>query len=361
MAKKKYTAEEKAAYYAANPDALKKKLEREAKDLKGGKSRSKSWASKDYSKSYGKMVDASSASKTQVSPFLRHLLDVEYMSPYNKNSIPPANPNSLGNFVTMDLLSHAGLSVTTTGGGVYSCFIFQPSARHVRQVWAGVLNPATGGTAISLDNISPLWKFTSGEAPTNVRPLRAGVRIKNTTRQDTVAGMVRVLQTSSAIEWDFGASLALTPTMATEIINMVLTNPKTVEYSGQQFVDGRNEIVCAPATMAAYNSYGEQFVATTAVADTETAWGNIVKDMPMNNIIILFDSVSAANTYSFGICEQVACRFPQNTVLSTLQRPAPVGDTRSSRLEAAARAAAKQGGNLVVNQPHPGANAGGIA
>jgi hypothetical protein len=352
----KYTPEQKAAYYAANPDKLKKKLEREAKNLQGGKARSSSkpWAQKNYSKSYGKLIDQSKMVKPKVSPFLRHLLDVKYMSPFDKNCVPPVNPNSLGNFITVDLLSHLTLSSSTTDP---IAMVFLPSSRNNRQV--GFWNLATGANFGTWDSASPTFKFTSSDAPTNIRPLRAGMKIRNSTRADTVSGVVRVLQTSSPIEWEWVAAgnIALTAGFATEMLNMVRTNSKTKEYTAQEFANGAHEIVIAPATMSAYNNYGNQFQVDASVIDLQNAWEATVGDMSMNVVIVLFEASTDINIYNFTLGEQVACRYPQNTILGQMQRPHPRGN--SGRLGSAIRATTQQGSTMLAPRDVELGNAGG--
>ena len=171
--------------------------------------------------------------------------------------------------------------------------------------------------------MSPTYRFATADTPTSMRPLRSGLRIRNTTSNQDVGGIVRVLQQSSPIEWDFvsGSSTSLTPAMVGELTSACETNPKSVEYSAHSLCFGTNEFVIAPATSSAYNSYGNQFTASAGAANFQAELNSMINDMPMNILIITFEPTSVVNTYSITMCDQLALRYPTNTVLNEMAKP----------------------------------------
>ena len=300
-----YTAEQKAKYYADNPDKLKAKLEREAK--KGAKA-----PMSGYKKKALKPAPKKNAGNAKMSLTAAQ----KEMSPFGKD-YPPLNPNSLGNFTTFTTMSRHTLSTSTTNTKV---FVFMPSIRGIYQAaeWDGVT-----GVESAPGTMSPTYRFATADTPTSMRPLRSGLRIRNTTSNQDVGGIVRVLQQSSPIEWDFvsGSSTSLTSAMVGELTSACETNPKSVEYSAHSLCFGTNEFVIAPATSSAYNSYGNQFTASTGAANFQAELNSMINDMPMNILIITFEPTSVVNTYSITMCDQLALRYPTNTVLNEMAKP----------------------------------------
>ena len=160
--------------------------------------------------------------------------------------------------------------------------------------------------------------------PTAVKPLRAGFKIKNTTENQSISGCVRVLQISSPIEWEWqaGDNLKISGTFRDELLSMVRNNPKSVEYTGLSLAKEEAEFVIAPATAAAYNSYGSQFyTANSTNADVEVGLSSFTHDMSMNNLILVIEASSAPQIYNLTYGLQVGCRYPANTVLGENSRP----------------------------------------
>ena len=307
-----YTAAEKARYYAANPDKLALKMKRD-KENKNKNTYNKKIISK-------KVVEPRSGVKVS-KPYSRSvsLLEAQsYMSPFGKE-YPPQNPNSLGHFTTLSSVSRQTISTSTTNSKV---FVFMPGVRGVFQtgLWDVTTGLFTGGSAA----YGPTARFLNADAPINMRPLRAGVRIRNVTSNQDVGGMVRVLQQSAPLEWEFVNPISqdITTNMTAELESACSSNPRSYEKTGQSFIDGENEIVISPCTMSSYNSYGNApFDAAAGASAYQSQVGSLGTDMPMNLVIILFEPTSAVNTYSLTFCEQMALRYPSNTVLNELGKP----------------------------------------
>lgn len=298
-----YTAQEKAEYYAHNPDKLKAKLEREAKKGKKGKM------------PYKKRAAPKAAVQKKNNGKLTLTQAQKEMSPFGKD-YPPLNPHSLGNFTTFNSLSRHTLSTSTTDTKV---FVFMPSVRGIYQAaeWNG-----TTGEETAPATMSPTYRFSANDTPTAMRPLRAGIRIRNTTSNQDVGGVIRVLQTSSPIEWLFQSPSItwLTPAMVGELVASCRSNPKSVEYSSHSLCYGTNEFVIAPATSASYNSYGDAFKHQVSAASFQEQLNSMLNDMSMNTLIIVFEPTSVINTYSITMCHQMALRYPANSVLNELAK-----------------------------------------
>lgn len=243
---------------------------------------------------------------------------ISYMSPWNKVS-PPLNDNSLGNFLTVNLVSKYSLTTSTTKSIIVW---INSSARGVYQGGAWDQD----GLNLSPSNIdlSPAFKFSTSDIPLSYRPLRSGVRIRNITSNQNVGGLVRVLQQSSpvVVAWAGGGNTDIFNTIFDDWRAAIQSSPKTVEYTGHSFVEGTNEFVISPATMAAYNSYGPlAFVFAVGTATYKTQMEAQETDMAMNNLLLEFPATDVANVYSITVMHQVALRYPTNTLLSDLSRP----------------------------------------
>lgn len=252
------------------------------------------------------------------------------MSPFGKE-YPPSNPNSLGNFTCASLLSRATVVTSTSQSLV---LVFTPSARNVYQ--ASLWNAATGVRDASFSSAgAPTYRFYNTDTPIGYRPLRAGLRIRNTTSAQDQGGAVRILQQSSPIEFEWASvtsppvNVDLTAAMATELAKATGSNPRAMEYTGVDLGTGLNEVVLGPATASSYNSYGPgAFSSGSGNVEFQSAFDAMKSDMPMNTLVIVFEPTATAQTYSLTLGVQAALRYPSNTLLGSLakaSRPAKDG------------------------------------
>lgn len=250
----------------------------------------------------------------------------QYMSPFAMHKYPPANPQSMGNFLTVDLVS--SFEINTVAGPTATdsiCVVFQPSSRSIYQVNA--FNLTTGATINASHGASPTFRFsTAGDetTPVSMRPLRAGVMIKNITQNDQVGGLVKILQQSSALPWAFSPGSA-NPTVefCDSVREAVNSHHRTKEYTGKMFSDSGGEIIIAPCTSAAYNSYGQAFVATEGTVPLQVSLNQTAFDMAMNTVIMVFNSTVVANKYNIKFGEQVGMRFPTGSLIGQQARTHP--------------------------------------
>lgn len=252
---------------------------------------------------------------------------LKYMSPFDKNGIGPVLPQSLGNFLVTDNVKRNTL---TTGSADPLVLLFCPSVRGVANTI--LLN---GNTGIHVTNsytvYSTLEKYISSDTPTVTRCLRAGLKIKNLTNGQNRGGIIRVLQISSPLnfEWVSPTSCDLTAAFANSLLDMAKSHPRARTYTAEDLATGSNELVLAPATNAAYNGYGDEFFSNSfACSDMQDVFRRSQRDMSINNCIIVFEPVTpVSNQYEITNMTQDGMRFPANTLLNTLQKPSRVDST----------------------------------
>lgn len=249
-----------------------------------------------------------------------------YMNPFNGyGSKPPMNGNSLGNFLTMTNSSNITINTGVLNPVI---LIYSPSVRGIYQLIA--FDAATGANITAVNDSGPLNRFkasTTEAKPISIRPLRSGIQISNITESQRIAGVVRTLQISSAIEFEFTgpASLNVTPAFASQMLALVNSHNRTIEHTGMQYSQRLGQIVIAPATSSNYNSYGNVgFQEVEGIAAQQLGLALAVNDMSMNNQIILFNPTANQNNYTIKVCSQNALRFPANTTLGELQTAPPV-------------------------------------
>lgn len=276
------------------------------------------------------------------------------LSPFLHVKPPPSN-SSLGNFTTYNGISRHVLLTSTTH---HTVLIYQPS---VRGVYGIAQWNADTGTVGSIDN-SPLYRFASSDTPISTRPMRGALRIRNTTSNQDISGLVQVLSISSPLEFEFTTPTALdiTTTFAAELRAMCASNPKSREFTARELSVGQNEFVSSPACFSDYNSYGKHmFTTTTTAAGLQAEYDNVRVDMPMNIIIVMFPPSSVINSYSITIGQQNAMRYPTNVLLGEMSTPHDK-PRNPKLLETAHELVAKSGSTPLTDRgPAPSRRFGG--
>lgn len=268
-----------------------------------------------------------------------------YMSPFDKTE-PPVIPNSMGNYLVNQNMTRR--SIQTNGPvGNPKALIFVPSSRS--SVNALVYDLTTGVVEANSHLFSTLVKYATADPPTQIKCLRAGFKISNTSNQTDRSSTVAILQISSPIKFDYVStvSLDLTTACAADILSMVRTHPRSKIYTAEQLCTNDNCLVVAPATSSAYSSYGDElFISPLTDANSKLAFTNAQKDMGMNNVIILFETAAAINDYLITLQTQDAMRFPAYTLLGQLQKPGIVAKDKN-RIETTHKGVQEHGAQLV--------------
>ena len=313
-----YTTAQKKAYYAANPDKLAAKKKRQAKAPARPSTRRVAKVIQ-YAQTYtNPRRSGVVSSHSSLGGALSSASLIRYMSPFGKTE-PPINSESLGNYLTYNCQGRLTISTSTTN---QILVIFNPSVRGFYQV--GAWTVATGAVLTGSAESSPLHKFRdSGDAPIQMRPQRAALRIQNLSSTNNTSGLVKVLMTSSPIEYQFSTTdkWSLTPANALELAGYVEKQPLSMEYSAKHFSTNAGEFVSSPATFSSYHGYGlGPFMQYESAYFPQFQVDKVLGDMPMNAIILLFDKVDTPNNYNITFGLQAALRFPANTIASELQK-----------------------------------------
>ena len=82
-----------------------------------------------------------------------------------------------------------------------------------------------------------------------------------------------------------------------ELIAMCMRSVQGKECSGRDLASGEKEFLIAPATMSAYNSYGQVFDTGLGYDSMPASWNAQRGDVAMNNVVVVAEPTSLANTY----------------------------------------------------------------
>lgn len=286
--KKQYTAEEKKAYAIRM-----RKLRESKKGKKQNKSRGRIYFNPRMPSSY----------------MMSEMQYLNYMDPALNKNVAPSLAENIGASVPVNSKLRVNLTVGTgTGqiiiyqwtGGKYSVFTCQ----------AGAL-PLTRYTDPQLDSAQP----------TSVKFGRASLRLRNLTRADTVAGVVRVLSLPNALDWDFTINTSnLTATFRDELLAMVGSHPETKTYTACEFTKSRRLIV-PPASRQGLQDW-QDYVGSFLNIDIENQFiQDSAKKMTSNTVIIHLPAVSSGdNNYELTVDQQSLARFPADVLYSNFAR-----------------------------------------
>lgn len=274
---------------------------------------------------------------------------LKYYNPFDKSNTPIYSTSSMGNFNCMNNIGNLELTVSSAPQIV----IFNPSVRGVFQVVA--YNGLTGGSNNDGPLASPTYRYASEDTtPVSYRPMRAGIKIVNTTKNDNIGGSLDIIQLSSNVEWEFvtNASRDITAANLAEILDLKNSN-KCCTYSAHSLQKEMLSVVF-PATYSAYNSYGSRaFDSSTANADYQSSLIQPTGDMPMNLVIMIFNGVTVNNTYNIKFCTQSAMRFPSASLFNqmSITNKQPVDKDFEDKLN---KAVASSNGIHKLTEGEPG-------
>lgn len=243
---------------------------------------------------------------------VEQLKDVMYMDPFGK-TLPPVNDNSMGNFNCINSLTRSNLVLSNTHDTIV---VILPSYRGIWRSFSWDQTGAylgTSGVSLALLTSNP---------PSTSKPLRCGFKLRNSTVFTNQSGVIRVCTLSSGIEWEWAgtANLAISAALASELVNICNTNPKSVEYTMSSLSE-QKDFVIPPASMSDYNRYDTFSTYNGADATLEGLIGNTVANTPMATTVILVPRASSATTIqsvSMTIGSQDGCRYPGNDLLNSL-------------------------------------------
>ena len=120
---------------------------------------------------------------------------LQYMSRFGKTE-PLVIPNCMGNFVTVQNMTRRSFSTSTSNP---KALIFLPSVRGSTNAWVYDL---TTGAVASSQLFSTLNEYATADTPTQIKCLRAGLKLNNTSNQQGRSSSIAVLKVSSPIEFE---------------------------------------------------------------------------------------------------------------------------------------------------------------
>lgn len=238
-----------------------------------------------------------------------------YMDPEGKTE-PPASTSSLGNFTTVNsILRQAILTSGTADTNVYVIVQYTISSKRLFYYsWKSGDTPLLTGV-----------KFATLDAnnPTQIKPLRLAVTIRNTAVVTSTEGSLRFLCMPQNIDWsnaftDNVTATTLTNAFCTSIDNMVEGNNKTVTYTAWELKHGK-KFIFAPVSTVGYNNWYE-FVNDATNLGTLQAGAD---GDAMTTFICKLPYISNRNSYDFTVRGQDGCRYPANHVLAQAAKSAP--------------------------------------
>lgn len=238
-----------------------------------------------------------------------------YMDPEGKTDAP-ASTSSLGNFTTVNsILRQAILTSGTADTNVYVIVQYTISAKRLFYYsWKSGDTPLLTGV-----------KFATLDAnnPTQIKPLRMAVTIRNTAVVTSTEGSLRFLCMPQNIDWsnaftDNVTATTLTNAFCTSIDNMIEGNNKTVTYTAWELKHGK-KFIFAPVSTVGYNNWYEYLNDATNLATLEAG----ADGDAMTTFICKLPYISNRNSYDFTVRGQDGCRYPANHVLAQAAKSAP--------------------------------------
>jgi len=248
---------------------------------------------------------------------------VRLFSPFGKE-FPPPSSQSQGNFVTLNDVTRCQFTIPATNNS--RILIFCPSIRGLVQI--GFWDASSGGRTVGPvgidDSSSPLYKHKTG-VPMAVRPMRAGLRIRNLSSATDREGSVVILNAGSPTQllWAAPTSANLNAVAVSEMKDAVLANPHSKLFTAEELSRGENEFICFPATNASYNSYGSAGFSTLETpAGIQQNFTDAAHDQAMSTLILYFPAVATAQVYSLTLAQQTGSRFQENSTMAGFQKTA---------------------------------------
>lgn len=267
---------------------------------------------------------------------------LKLMSPFHDGNKPPPLPGvSFGNFVTTNNIQRISLATDTALGKL---IIFNPSIRGA----VNTLQYHSNGTIVTGSaNNSTLYKYRDGAGetqPVSHGCLKAGCRLKCTSNGNKREGIVRILNTTSAVELLYSTDLNLTTACINSLVDSVKVNPKSRSYTAESLTD-EHTLIGFPSTFSAYTGYGNtEFNGADSDPEIKNQFAQALKDMPMSAILIYFEPTSVSIEYEIVLCSTDKMRFKADTVLGSLAKSAFVD--KSGRTEKAHKAIEESGSDL---------------
>jgi len=231
---------------------------------------------------------------------------------------PPPNPNSLGNFISLNSLTRLN---TTTSTNVETfrvvCLQFTPS--NIMGWQFSSVKPAVADTGFV-----PLFGSNFSDVPSDINALRMSISIKNTTINQNVGGLVRFVSLPQNLAYEYPTAI-LTNQFTTAFVNELFSihdsHPNVVTANGSKAADTGLKMVSVPASMIGYNNYFtyNQRLVTDVVGIRESLDAGSGSHA-MNTILMFVPNTSTAQTLEITLRASYKTRYAANSTIASLQK-----------------------------------------
>lgn len=156
--------------------------------------------------------------------------------------------------------------------------------------------------------------------PDALRASRAGATLRNVTQNQNLAGEVKFLSLPNFVDlvWDGTGTMKLSAAGAKSIFDIMNNNPHVKSYTGNDLAS-EHTFLAAPASYVSFTNWNSYTVPPNLLSLEQLLISDSEK-MAMTTLIWMFPPTTVQNNYSFKFSQQVACRYPSNTLLNNLQR-----------------------------------------
>ncbi len=231
-------------------------------------------------------------------------------------------PNQTNNFVTINGIVRLELTLAEhTAGSTYPSIVVACWAPNQKVRLFGFNNQ---GTVVLSDTTA--FGTSSSENPLSVRPLRASVRVRCTTKATDVAGTVRIMPGEDIPIIQISSENQLNAVADwTRWANYVNSDRKAHAMSASELRTTHRWILKAGQTIP-YQSYHPFYGAGATVADLNTVLDFVRISEPMTSIVYYIPPVSDTQTYEFTMHFQDAAQFSPGTIVQQQAAAPPIGD-----------------------------------
>jgi len=231
---------------------------------------------------------------------------------------PPPNPNSLGNFISLNSLTRLNTTTSTTAETFrVVCLQFTPS--NVMGWQFSSVKPATVDTGFV-----PLFGSNFSDVPSDINALRMSISIKNTTINQNVGGLVRFVSLPQNLAYEYPVSILtnqFTAAFVNEMFSIHDSHPNVVTATGSKAADTGLKMVSVPASMIGYNNYFQyNQCLVTDVQNIRNALDEGSGAHAMNTILMFVPNTSTAQTLEITLRASYKTRYPANSTIASLQK-----------------------------------------
>lgn len=177
---------------------------------------------------------------------------------------------------------------------------------------------SSGGVSTASVNAGPLNNLNSaGQIPLRFRQSRAGCKVMNYSRSDSINGLVKCVSLSQPLlyDWVNNLSASVTSTFVSEIENIMTNHVDVVEYTAHDFTSPK-EFVLAPNSIVDYNSWKKWNANSTAVDIQAQFESSINESNPFNVLIIEWSATTTQQTWNIDTRLQACLKFSGDDIIS---------------------------------------------